>query len=32
MTLDILTAPTLKGVQHGFFTRRGGALSGSMPV
>ena len=28
MTLDILTAPTLKGVQHGFFTRRGGASSG----
>lgn len=28
MTLDILTASSLKGVSHGFFTRRGGASSG----
>jgi YfiH family protein len=27
-TLDILTSPLLEGVQHGFFTRRGGASSG----
>lgn len=28
MTLDIITAPTLSGVRHGFFSRRGGASSG----
>lgn len=28
MTLEILTADTLAPVQHGFFTRRGGASSG----
>lgn len=28
LTLDILTAPTLDGVTHGFFGRRGGASSG----
>lgn len=27
-TLDILTSPLLEGVEHGFFTRRGGASSG----
>jgi YfiH family protein len=27
-TLDILTSPLLDGVQHGFFSRRGGASSG----
>ncbi len=28
MTLDIITDPALKGTQHGFFTRSGGASSG----
>lgn len=28
MTLEILTADSLDGVRHGFFTRRGGASSG----
>jgi len=28
MTLEIITAPPLKGVRHGFFTRSGGASSG----
>ncbi len=28
MSLEIITAPSLAGVQHGFFTRRGGASSG----
>ncbi len=28
MTLEIITSPSLKGVSHGFFTRRGGASSG----
>ena len=28
MTLDVITDDTLDGVQHGFFTRRGGASSG----
>ena len=28
MTLEILTAPELRPVQHGFFTRKGGASSG----
>ncbi|MDF0597832.1 peptidoglycan editing factor PgeF [Psychromarinibacter halotolerans] len=28
MTLEILTSPALDGVQHGFFTRLGGASSG----
>ncbi|MGH1368516.1 MAG: peptidoglycan editing factor PgeF [Maritimibacter sp.] len=28
MTLEILTSDALAGVQHGFFTRRGGASSG----
>ncbi|KJZ19755.1 peptidoglycan editing factor PgeF [Loktanella sp. S4079] len=28
MTLDIITSPTLIGIKHGFFTRRGGASSG----
>ncbi len=28
MTLEILTADSLNGVRHGFFTRRGGASSG----
>jgi len=28
MTLEILTSELLKGVDHGFFTRRGGASSG----
>ena len=28
MTLDVITAPALAGVTHGFFTRRGGASSG----
>ena len=28
MTLEIITSDTLDGVQHGFFTRRGGASSG----
>ena len=27
-TLEILTSPALKGISHGFFTRRGGASSG----
>lgn len=27
-TLDIITAPALAGLRHGFFTRRGGASSG----
>lgn len=27
-TLEILTSPALKGLSHGFFTRRGGASSG----
>ncbi|MCB1338536.1 MAG: peptidoglycan editing factor PgeF [Maritimibacter sp.] len=28
MTLEIITSPSLDGVSHGFFTRRGGASSG----
>jgi len=28
LSLEILTSPLLDGVQHGFFTRRGGASSG----
>ena len=28
MTLEFITSPSLKGVTHGFFTRRGGASSG----
>ncbi len=28
MTLEIITSPSLEGVAHGFFTRRGGASSG----
>ncbi len=28
MTLEIITSPALKGVRHGFFTRKGGASSG----
>lgn len=28
MTLEILTSDLLRGVRHGFFTRRGGASSG----
>jgi YfiH family protein len=28
MTLEIITSPSLQGVSHGFFTRRGGASSG----
>lgn len=28
LTLDILTDPALRGVRHGFFTRKGGASSG----
>ena len=28
MTLEIITSPSLMGVSHGFFTRRGGASSG----
>ncbi|MBV7378868.1 peptidoglycan editing factor PgeF [Maritimibacter dapengensis] len=28
MSLEILTSPALKGVTHGFFTRKGGASSG----
>ncbi len=28
MTLEIITSPSLEGVRHGFFTRRGGASSG----
>lgn len=28
MTLEVLTAPELEGVCHGFFTRKGGASSG----
>ena len=28
MTLEIITSPSLKGLTHGFFTRRGGASSG----
>ena len=28
MTLDVITDDTLDGVQHGFFTRKGGASSG----
>ncbi len=28
MTLEIITSPSLEGVSHGFFTRRGGASSG----
>lgn len=28
MTLEIITAPALDGIQHGFFTRKGGASSG----
>ncbi|WP_374291086.1 peptidoglycan editing factor PgeF [Paenirhodobacter enshiensis] len=27
-TLEILTAPELRGIRHGFFTRKGGASSG----
>lgn len=28
MTLEVLTSPALDGIQHGFFTRKGGASSG----
>ena len=28
MTLEIITHPSLNGIRHGFFTRRGGASSG----
>ncbi len=32
MTLEILRSDLLGGARHGFFTRRGGASSGSTPA
>ena len=28
MTIEAITSPLLEGVEHGFFTRKGGASSG----